>query len=447
MPTADTTDVEDLRQLSNLPRSERVETLFDFTPTDYQAELLDHHDNQEKTEAAVKPGRQVGKTLSGGVVAADYVTTNSDVDAMILAPFEDTAKEMMTAATEYLSRADEKFSGVGVPFGIEDDNTTEWTLSNGSRLRMRTVGTEGTQIRGKNPSCVLVDEAAYVKDSIYDNVIEEFFITHSEYEYYLFSTPAGKSGYFYEKVEHDDRWFSPHWPTTISPYADEEFLERKREEKDSITFAQEYLGEFVDESDAYFPYDLVKACINPDTTPESGAARYLGVDVARQGRDRTVYYDLDENGTTRNIWSEETSTMPGVVGRIKNLHEEYDYEQILIDENAVGGGVVDFSKEGLGSVIEPVPFTLKNKHEMYTRLKKDFEAEALSIPNHRRLVDELTGLQFSFTSGGKLKVSHPDGGHDDHPDALALANHGRTGRSVEVTRRKPGSRSRRKIQK
>jgi len=42
------------------------------------------------------------------------------------------------------------------------------------------------------------------------------------------------------------------------------------------------------------------------------------------------------------------------------------------------------------------------------------------------LIDELTSLRFDFTQHGYMKVSHPDGGHDDFPDSLAFANWGRT---------------------
>jgi hypothetical protein len=37
------------------------------------------------------------------------------------------------------------------------------------------------------------------------------------------------------------------------------------------------------------------------------------------------------------------------------------------------------------------------------------------------LIDELTALEYSFTSTGLLQVRHPSRGHDDYPDALALA--------------------------
>jgi hypothetical protein len=73
---------------------------------------------------------------------------------------------------------------------------------------------------------------------------------------------------------------------------------------------------------------------------------------------------------------------------------------------------------------------------MYQQLKTAFEGEELTLPNHRRLIDELTSLRFEFTQNGYLKVGHPDGGHDDFADSLALAHYGKAGvNQTTVTRR------------
>lgn len=430
----------DLDDVKSLPRSERVEKLFDFSPFPYQAELLDYGDEHDVAKAAVKPGRQVGKTETGGAIAADRSLAGRDV--MILGPFEDTVSEMMEAARNHLTAAEEKFSQVGYTLGTEHRNKTDWQFANGGRLRSRTVGTDGTQIRGKKPDVVIIDEDAYIKKKIHTEVIEPFFSTHEEYEYYLFSTPAGKSGYFYEKVTQDDSFYSPHWPSSISPLISDEWLEEKKEELDSQTFAQEYLGEFVEAADSYLPHSIVKPCVESDRELNRGHGRYLGVDPARKGDDRAVFYDIDESGTTWNIWSEETTDGPGFVGRLQALHEGGDpgepdvgtgelprngYQAIVVEENAVGGFGADFAEAGLGRVIQMVTSSNKSKQEMYQRLKNDLESENLSLPSHRRLINQMTSLEYSYTQTGLLKIEHPTGGHDDFPDALALANAARTG--------------------
>jgi len=426
----------DSDELKDLPRSERVSKVFNFQPTDYQADLLDYHEQQDKTQAAPKKGRQVGASLVGSVLAADYTLTHKNADVLITSPKQDPADELFDKFTQHFKNSDFTLDQLGVV----EDNKTEWTFTNGTRVLCRTLGQGDLSQRSLSPSFVIVDEAAYASDYHLEEVVEPFFITHTEYEWYLFSTPKGKSGYFYHAVEGNkaDEWYSPHWPTEISPFADEEFLERKRKEKDQTTYNQEYRGEFADTGEVWIPSDLFRSCVTEEDVELGRELLYLFVDVARKGKDRTVYLLMGQSGTVYDIWAEQQSTVPGVVGRIKSLDQEYGLETAGVDENAVGGGVVD--DEGLQQLVTGVKFTTQSKDTMYRNLKTHLEADELTIPSdvdyYTKLEQETTGLEFDFTSNGYLKVSHPTGGHDDFADALAGANYIREGAGqTQISRR------------
>lgn len=425
--------------LKSLSRPERFKWVFDFELFDYQRELVEYGTQNDIAKAAVKPGRQVGKTLTGGAIAAERAISGHDV--MILGPFEDTVKEMMEAARNHLETAEQTLQEAGLGLGTTQRNKTDWQWHHSGRLRARTVGTDGTQIRGKNPDIVLIDEAAYIKDGIFQEVVEPFFSTHDSYEYYLFSTPAGKSGYFYEKVTQDESFYSPHWPSRISPLIDPDFLAEKREELDSLTYAQEYQGEFVETEDSYLPHSIVDPCVNPDVGFSRTEPRWLGVDPAERGKDEMVIYDIGASGYTHNIWSKETVTGPDFVGLLTELHTEQTlptpnvghgappkngYEQIIVESN-MAGLATDILEAGIGNVVTPVKSTTKSKGPMYKRLKRDLEAGEITLPNYRKLINQITSLQYSYTANQNLKLSHPPNGHDDYPDALMLANAGRTG--------------------
>lgn len=427
--TAQSGDEQAIRQLKSLPRSERVKKLFNFKPTDYQSDVLDYGERESKAQVAPQAGRQVGKTLTAGVWGADHAVCNRGTDVLYAAPAQATADEMFRECKQHFKNSD----FTKEQFGVESDNKTTWEFSTGTRILARTLGNveqeDSPGNRGMNPTCVIVDEAHYEKDAVYTQEIEEFFITHPSYEYILISTPAGKQGYFYDAVEgaNSESWYSPHWPTRISPFAQQDYIEKKRDDLDRQTFRQEFLGEFVDTSDAYFPYSLVKECVEPEPpTRTHNSDVFLGVDVAREGSDRTVYTAIDDQGNVFGVKAEDTSTMPSVLGRIIHLDRQFGFSGILIDENAVGGGVVDFADEAdeIAHRVLPISFTLKSKQAMYRGLKKAFEASEIAIPKSDRLINELTSLRFEYTSTGKLKVSHPPGGHDDYPDSLALAHFG-----------------------
>lgn len=419
-------DQQAAEKLASLSRSERVKRVFGFEPFDYQADILD----SPTPDVSVNCGRQVGKTEIGGLIPADYALTHRGEDVMIAAKFQETADEMFR-------RTKEHFEATGLShddLGVANPNKTEWEFDTGARVYSRSLnsssGTDGGDaVRGKLPKCIVIDEAALVEDGVYEKVIEPMFATHGDdHELYLMSTPRGKSGYHYQKHVYDDDWDSYHVPTRANPLVSDEWLAKQRSKVDDLTWKQEYLGEFVEEGEVYLPSDLVRpAVVEPSPSRSGGSHAWLGVDVAREGHDRTVYAAIDGTGGVFLINSEERSTIPSVVGRIRSLDETHGFSGILIDENAVGGGVVDFSNEAadLARKTVPVTFSTKSKQTMYQGLKKAFEAEEIRLPEHDRLVHELTSLEFDFTQHGKLRVHHPPGGHDDHPDALALAHFGR----------------------
>lgn len=453
------TDLQTLQEARSWPRSERVELIFNFEPTEYQTKLLDHQEQEDKAQAAPKAGRQVGKTMTAGVIGADHalVAPEAPTDVLFAAPAQATADEMFRECKQHFKRGPLSLE----QYGVVTENKREWEFSTGVRILARTLGNveqeDNPGNRGMNPTCVIVDEAAYEKDAVYTQEIEEFFITHPEYEFYLFSTPAGKSGYFYDAVEgqNSERWFSPHWPTKISPYAQQDYIERKERELDSQTFAQEFLGEFAESEDAYLPYEIVKPCIDSDSHRQQAIPRYLGVDPSERGDDRLVITDMDEKGDVHNIWSKDKVSGPEFIGLLSDLQTGeiapepdwgtkqlpvHGYEWIVVESN-MAGLATDIAQAGLGDVILPVKSTKKSKGPMYKRLKRDLESEELTLPNYRRLISETTALKYSYTPNQHLKLEHPPGGHDDYPDSLMLANAGRVGLAKQFETENPEAQS------
>lgn len=440
-----------IASVAQLPRSKRVEKLFGFSPTDYQVELLDYHEKNPRAQAAPKKGRQVGATLTAGVIGADYAVMNAGTDVLFAAPAQATADEMFRECKKHFKNSPFSLSR----FGVEHPNKQTWEFTTGTRILARTLGNveqeDNPGNRGMNPSCVIVDEAAYEKDAVYTQEIEEFFITHPTYEYYLFSTPAGKSGYFYNAVEgqNADDWFSPYWPSRINPYAQQSFIGKKREQLDRQTFAQEYLGEFAEDGESAIPHSTLTPNIDPERPFDQSLDRFLGVDPARGGKDEMVAFDFDSAGVCWNAWAFETISGPQFVEFLEYVHtdetdlEYWDappapacgdgvtptggYRTILIEENGVGGFAADFAEAGLGGVIRVVNSTNETKQAVYQRLIKDLEDSELALPKHQPLIRQTTKLQKSFTPTGKAKFEAPAGKHDDWPDSMGFANWARHG--------------------
>ena len=59
---------------------------------------------------------------------------------------------------------------------------------------------------------------------------------------------------------------------------------------------------------------------------------------------------------------------------------------------------------------------------MYLHLKLSFEKKKMQVPgDHPKLRSQTTGLISSYTSTNILRLEHPERGHNDYPDSLALA--------------------------
>lgn len=441
MATVEQAEAE-VRKLAQAPRSERVSRLFEFDPFEYQDRILD----DRNSDVVVTCGRQVGKTETAGAVAADAFVCSNGYDVMVCAKWQETANETFRRAKQHLSRA-----GFGESHPeIESWNKTELESVTGARLYSKTLktaeGEAGDNQRGKLPRVVIADESAIIEDSVFEQVIEPMFATHGDdHEFYLFSTPRGRQGYHFEKHENDPDWSSHHISTPEGGVVESEWVEGRKSDVDRLTWRQEYLGEFIDLGEVYIPRSTYDRATAPTPT---GEVAYLGVDIARRGKDRTVYLPMTETGVVveEYIQAEDISDIPGIVETIRSYDTRHDSLKVVgIDENAVGGGVVDYAAMGLGNVIHPVSFTTKSKGQMYRKLKADLEQQLVTVPDPNetdgdhaiRLRDETVNLQFDYTQNGNLKISHAPGGRDDYADALAIANWVReNGQQTTLTRRK-----------
>jgi hypothetical protein len=103
-------------------------------------------------------------------------------------------------------------------------------------------------------------------------------------------------------------------------------------------------GEFPPEnSDAFFPQSTIDRAHNADLEPEKGSPvyRYLGVDVAYTGADKSTAY-LNVGGHIRKV--DEWDKMSGVefmdqARRIHRLARDYEVDEVRIDRAGTGVGV------------------------------------------------------------------------------------------------------------
>ena len=217
-------------------------------------------------------------------------------------------------------------------------------------------------------------------------------------------------------------WREFHVKSTDSPLIQQDptFIEEiKKLTRDE--YVQEVEGEFLDIGNALIPNSLIKEAIT-DFKPKGQVRYYMGVDIARTGRDETVFtvIGVDENDTVfvEDVEAEAQSNVVDVCGRVGEFVRNYRLERVFVDETGLGGGLVDLAREQ-DLPCQGVIFSLQQKAEMYKNLRLLFENHNIKLKDINKLVYQLSYLRREYTETGIMKIRSDE--HDDYPDSLVLA--------------------------
>ena len=223
---------------------------------------------------------------------------------------------------------------------------------------------------------------------------------------------------------------------TDNTYLPEDYIETLRNEKDPVRRQRLFLGDwdYDEDKDSLVSFDALTDAFS-NTIIKDGN-KYLIVDVARLGKDSTVFsfwdgLELIQIEEYKKQDTEKTKQQAKDYAAAKKI----PYSHILIDEDGIGGAVVDgmFGVKGFIANSTPLP-TASQIRQRQTKLdnhlipKTNFAnlksqcafklAEminehkiALKVPEHReRILEELTALlrQKNVDSDGKLTIRSKD---------------------------------------
>ena len=396
---------------------------------DYNVKYVDCEDRF----IVYRSGRQVGKTMSTAVKTIHFAffapilmeSVKHECIIVIAAPTQNQSSIMFNRIRDLIMKND--FLSGYVLRNTQTEMTVGFLDGSGStKIITRATGETGVSLRGYSPHVIIADECSFIKTDILRAFLPSGMATRAKV--WLTSTPFSKSGYFYEACQNskpsnpDGMWTEFHVKSMDNPLVAEDpvFIEEikklTREE-----YVQEVEGEFLDIGDALIPNSLIMDAIN-DKKPKGTIRYYMGVDVARTGRDETVYtiIGVDENDHVflEMVEAEQQSNVVDVAGRMGQIASQYNVETIYVDETGLGGGLIDLSREqGLPS--RGVMFTLQEKAEMYKNLRLLFENKKITLKQINKMVYQLSYLRREYTETGIMKIKSDE--HDDYPDSLVLA--------------------------
>lgn len=240
-------------------------------------------------------------------------------------------------------------------------------------------------------------------------------------------------------------------------------------------FLSKALGQFpLEEENVFVQLGDVEAAQRRECEAIPGMRRLVGVDVARFGDDKTIFYEIVGFKSTRVKKLVKKSNVE-VTGELINfLKEKYgtiDFPtDIMIDGTGVGGGVVDLMREAQNKGEIPSSWQIHEIHnasacdstnkkeeeelkaryanikaKMFDDLAKDIKSR-LQLLEDSDLAYQLTTIKYKFDSKGKMLVESKDDykkrtgqSSPDEADAMALANLGRylSGRIGSMAALKP----------
>lgn len=321
----------------------------------WQKEIL-----ETKGNILLCSGRQVGKSTIISIRDGEYAANNAGKSVLIISATERQAELIFSKILNYL---EEHYAWM-VKKGKNRPTKHIIKLTNNSIIRCLPVGMSGIGIRGFTINRLTADEAAFIPEEVWQAVTPMMLTTGGDIA--LLSTPHGKQGYFFERYKNEDNSFkvfhvnseaviqtreiSPSW-TEIQREKALEHLEREKKSMSKLQYAQEYMGEFVDELRQFFSDELIKKCCilkRPEVINKKWSY-YLGMDIARMGADESTFeilqkIDREHLIQVENIITEKTF-LNETTKKALELDKMYGFREIYIDDGGIGVGVFDYLLE------------------------------------------------------------------------------------------------------
>jgi len=383
-----------------------------------------------------RSGRQVGKTMTTAIKAIHFAffapllleTVDKECTILIVAPTQDQAKIMYERIRTLITSSE--FLGGFIYKNTQAELGIRWLNDQGKTIiATKATGETGTSVRGYSPHVIIVDECSFIKEEILRALFPAGSATMARI--WLTSTPFSKQGYFYKAcsnskkingqvVDEKGQWTQFHVRSYDNPLIAKDpeylkFLESMTQEQ----YALEVEGDFLDIGNALIPHELLMDSMK-DIKMSGSVRRYMGVDIARTGRDETVYVvmEVDDNNIGRicHIEYEGQSNVVDVAGKMEELVQRWNVEICYVDETGLGGGLIDLAQER-SIPIRGQMFSLHEKESMFKSLRVIFEKHQIrNVP--QKAVEQFSLMSREYTETGIMKVKSD--GKDDYADAIAL---------------------------
>ena len=388
-----------------------------FTPHPKQNELIELCLDKTTKYIVASVGRQWGKSFLGMNILLKWILEDNGSIGMWVAPIFAQSKKVF----EELSNS---LAGSGLTKAI---NKSELTISfiNGSIIYFRSAERENN-LRGYTNTYLVVDEAGYIKDNVWNEVLRATVLVRGKKVLFL-STPKGRNWFYNLALRGDSEDYIQYktfrGSSFDSPFiTEQELLEAKMSLPDNI-YRQEILAEFLDGGGEVFSNLNINCSLTQYPPKDANERYYAGLDIGR-ANDYTVLTILNAKGDVVRIYRERQNSWNMIVSEVvKNLREFN--ARCNIEINGIGDPIYEQIKKQYSNV-EPFVTSNDSKQNIIEELILTMNENKIKLPTqdlNTDLYKELSVFTYEYSpKTRRVKYGSPTGFHDDMVMSLALAN-------------------------
>jgi len=218
-----------------------------WDPDPEQEEILN---NIHHKRVILNWGRQCGKSTVMAARILHWAATHPGKLILVIGGVESHTAELFCQIDIFLA-------AMGWPSRGQTGKRISRRLPNNSRIVATSTGKSS---RSHTASLIVMDEAAYIPDSVWEGVFPTLAVSGGSLM--AASTPQGQTGLFYEiwhnaKQQHQ-QWKRSQYKATQNPRVQPEVLEEARRLKGDSYVRQEFLCEFANNAKNLLPRTLVE---------------------------------------------------------------------------------------------------------------------------------------------------------------------------------------------
>ena len=296
----------------------------------------------------------------------------------------------------------------------------ELVFVNGTTLDFKSAQA-GNNLRGADVNFMIVDEAAYLNNQIFEAAIMPTMATGGK-KCLIISTPKGKNWFYKYYLKGLDAknkdYKSFKFLSTDNPLANKKLIEMFRQSVPEAVFRQEYLGSFEDSASVF--RNIEQTCVLKALgAPELNQEYYAGVDIGLIS-DETVFSVVNNLGQVVFMDRFTGVEAPELRQRILNHLKIWRPIRTVIEENNQGLPLIQDLKRSWAN-ITGFKTTNQSKEEIINKLVAAFSGCEIKCLDDDEVVLQLNSFIFELTATGKVRYCAAPGFHDDIVMSLALA--------------------------